>query len=87
MPSVTVAPKTISQPMPAGAGSLVTVTPAAGATAQLEYTLANAAAVINGTATWMNWARGNVTSAASDIINDDGWLRLSATGGNSTPAK
>lgn len=86
MPTIVLAAATISQPMQVGAGSIVTVMPASGATATVEYTTADDAAVRNNVATWAPWAKGLVSAAASDLMNDNCYLRVTATGGAVTVA-
>lgn len=81
MPSQSIPAATITQPVVVGAGSIVTVTPAAGATAVVEYTTADAAAVANGMAMWSIWERGSVSAAAADLVSKALYLRVTARGG------
>jgi len=59
----------------------VTVIPGAGATAACQYTTSSDAEVAAGTANWINWPAGQVSSPSSDaILYRVTALRLSATG-------
>lgn len=78
----TVAQYSTSQPVAVSAGSIVTVTPSAGATAVVEYTLGSFADIGNGVAVWKPWAKGSIASAASDLLNDSVFMRVSAQGGS-----
>lgn len=53
----------------AGEGGTVAVFPAAGGTAKAQYTVSRPLKVRNGTARALDWAKGNVTAGAADIIN------------------
>lgn len=79
--NLTIAAQTISQPIKVAAGALVTVTPAAGAIAAVEYTTGDEAAVRNNVAVWSPWAKGAVRAKATDQLNDTGFIRVMATGG------
>lgn len=46
----------------------VGLVPAGGATGKVQYTLSGAEAVEAGTATWRDWAKGNVTATADDVL-------------------
>lgn len=70
-----------SQPVFAPAGSLVTAIPASGASAFVEYTKSGAMAVQNGVAVWSSWNKGTVSASASDILNEDAYIRVTALGG------
>lgn len=70
-----------SQPQFAPVGSLVTVTPGAGASAIVEYTLDGSASVRSGIAAWAPWPRGAVSAAAGDLLNEPAYVRVTAVGG------
>lgn len=79
----TIAASTVSQATAVAPGSIVTVTPAAGASARVEYThIDNVAAVRTGTATWAAWPAGTVTTAKSDLVTDSLYVRVVAIGGD-----
>lgn len=60
----------------------VAVSPAVGATARVEVTLAPRAEVVAGTAVWRRWSRGDVTEEASDsVVSPLTALRCVAIGG------
>lgn len=84
MPTISVAAGCVSAPLAVPARSIVTVSPAAGATAVLEYTAGSASDVANGVAQWSSWPKGASTSQQQDIINEPAFLRLTATGGSAT---
>lgn len=81
MPSQIIAASAVSQPLPVGAGSIVKVSPAVGATAVVEYTTADASAVANGVAAWAGWPKGTVGTETADLFNDNGYIRVTAAGG------
>jgi len=54
-------------PMPAGTHITCTVVPGAG-TGKFQTTTSSAADIIAGSATWVDWAEGNVTATTSDVI-------------------
>lgn len=81
MPTYNIAAGIRSRNHKAPAGSIVTVTPAPGSAAFVEYTTATDAAVANNTATWAQWPKGEVGAATSDIANDEAWIRVTAIGG------
>lgn len=71
----------ISQPQPVGAGAIVSVSPASGASAVVEYTTSDSAAVANGVAKWVAWGKGTVGAPTSDLLGDNVFLRVTAIGG------
>lgn len=80
---LTVPANTISEPMVAPRGSLISVKPGAGATARVECTsLDNVAAVRTGTATWAPWRLGTVGAAATDLLGESLYIRVVAQGGS-----
>lgn len=81
MPTITVAPGCISAPLAVPARSIVTVSPAAGATGVLEYTADSLSDITNGVARWASWPKGASNSPQQDIINEPAFLRLTALGG------
>lgn len=79
---ITVPASCISEPIAVPRGSLVSATPSPGATAKVEYTLLdNAPAVRAGAASWMPWRLGSVTQAASDLLGESAWIRITAIDG------
>lgn len=82
MPSQTIAAYTVSDPIIAPRGALVTVKPAPGASARVEYTsIDNVIAVRNGGAPWSLWRLGSVSAAASDLLGEPVYLRVIAVAG------
>lgn len=81
MPNFTVNANEISQPLFVPAGTLVTVTPSAGATVTLDYTLDSGPTVFSGLATWVAWPNGAVTALSSDMLNEPAYIRVRPTGG------
>ncbi|RSZ60034.1 SGNH/GDSL hydrolase family protein [Massilia atriviolacea] len=79
--TISIPAATISQPVAAGRGSIVAVSPDSGASAVVEYTTADAAAVANGVAKWAIWSKGTVGASASDLLGDNVFIRVTATGG------
>jgi hypothetical protein len=63
------------------AGTIITVTPSAGATATVMYTVQDRNAITNNVATYLNWPKGAVTSSASDLAARSMRIRVVATGG------
>lgn len=84
MPTISVAAGCVSAPLAVAARSIVTVSPAAGASALLEYTAGSAADIANGAAQWASWPKGAAAIQQQDIINEPAYLRLTATGGVAT---
>lgn len=82
MPSITVKSNEISQPIQIERGAIVTVIPSSGATAKVEYTTAKFSAVRNGDAVWANWPKGNATAKTADLLNESGFIRITASGGS-----
>lgn len=62
-------------------GVVVTVTPAAGASAIVEYTASAASDITNNVATWKTWPNGTVTSLSAALCNKRGFVRATAIGG------
>lgn len=81
MPTFTIAAGTTSQPHNVPAGALVKVSPAAGASAVVEYTKDGHAAIKNGVATWLPWPKGPVSAEVSDLANNAAYVRVTANGG------
>lgn len=81
MPTINVAAGCVSAPLAVSARSIVTVSPAAGATAVLEYTANSLADIQNGVAQWASWPKGASTSVQQDILNEPAFLRLTAISG------
>jgi hypothetical protein len=71
--------------LPAGSVPVtVTVIPGSN-TGLVQYTTSSESAAVAGTATWQNWAKGSVTSTASDtLLGPVTALKFSATGGSVT---
>jgi len=82
MPTFSINAGHISRPRVVGAGQIVNVNPAAGATAIVEYTTGTGVDVANNAATWRIWPKGAVTASASDQMNNGGYIRVTAVGGN-----
>lgn len=72
----------VSRPRVVGKDNLVTIRPAAGATAIVEYTTGTSVDVMNNAATWRTWPKGNVTTATSDQMTNPGFIRVTAIGGS-----
>lgn len=81
MPSISIQPNSISQPIFASAGSQITVTPASGATATVQYTLDSEGTVKSNAATWLTWPKGTVSADVSDIVNEPAFFRVTAITG------
>jgi lysophospholipase L1-like esterase len=81
MPTVNILAGTVCAPQFVAPGALVSVSPAAGGSALVEYTTADAASIVNGVATWAAWAMGAVTAAAADLCNKAAYVRVTALGG------
>ncbi|CUI03884.1 hypothetical protein BN2497_2545 [Janthinobacterium sp. CG23_2] len=79
--TISIPAATISQPVAAGRGSIVTVSPDSGASAVVEYTIADPAAVANGVAKWAPWSKGTVGKPVSDLLGDNVFIRVTAVGG------
>lgn len=62
-------------------GVVVTATPAAGASAIVEYTTSAASDITNNVATWKTWPNGTVTSLSAALCNKRGFVRATAIGG------
>lgn len=77
----TVAAKEVSQPRFLPVGALLTVTPASGATATVEYTIDSASAVANRVAVWQVWSKGAVSTATTDLLGEPAFIRVTASGG------
>jgi lysophospholipase L1-like esterase len=71
-----------SKPINVKAGSAVVVTPAAGATALVEYTSDTFANIENGSAIWAAWSFGKVTAATRDICASTVHARITVEGGS-----
>lgn len=75
----------ISQPLAAGVGSVVTLTPAAsGGTAYVQYTQASLTDVQNGQATWLTWPNRSVSATSSDVAAFPCFVRAWVTSGAMT---
>ena len=70
---------TISVPVFIPKGSIVTVTPTSGGSCAVEYSLNSWNTVVNGLATWAAWPRGTVTAAASDLTQENVFVRIKPT--------
>jgi hypothetical protein len=70
-----------SQPIAIAAGTVVAVTPAAGATALVEYTAGTIDQVNSGAATWTAWPYSTVLATTRDSITNGGFARVTASGG------
>lgn len=81
MPVITVPAGVTSRPHSVPAGSIVKVSPAAGASAIVEYTNSSASSVANGVAAWSPWPKGPVSAETSDRVNNPVNLRVTAVGG------
>lgn len=77
---------TISAPLFANAGAIVSVTAASGATCVVEYTQGSLQDINNNVATWAVWPKGTVTSGAtfSDLANDPMYIRIKPASGLGT---
>lgn len=71
-----------SKPIPVAAGTIVSVTPSAGATVLVEYSSDSFANIANGTATWSAWTPGLVTAAAQDTLASATTVRITTNGGS-----
>lgn len=72
----------VSRPRVVGKDSVVTIRPAAGATAIVEYTTGTSADIANNAASWRLWPKGNATTTTSDQMNNNGFIRVTAINGN-----
>lgn len=81
MSVVTVPAGVTSRPHFVPAGSIVKVSPAAGASAVVEYTSASPVGIANGVANWAPWPKGPVSAAASDLVFNAASIRVTALGG------
>lgn len=81
MTTHTIRSNLVSAPHVVAAGSVVTVTPDAGASAVVEYTTGSAADIRNGVAVWRAWPRGTVTAPTYDVFAENGYVRVTPTGG------
>ena len=70
-----------TQPIPVGKNTIVTVTPASGASALVQYTTGSDADIKNGVNTWVNWPNGTVTGVSKNIFNENLFVRCTATTG------
>ena len=70
-----------TQPIPVGKNTIVTVTPASGASALVQYTTGSDTDIKNGVNTWVNWPNGTVTATSKNIFNENVFVRCTATGG------
>lgn len=70
-----------SRPHFASAGSIVKVSPPAGASAVVEYTSGSLAAISNGAATWAPWSKGTASIETSDYVGNPVYVRVTAVGG------
>lgn len=72
--------------IPAGMMSVsVSIKPAAGQTARVEYTLSSAAAINGGTAIWIPWALGDISSVDADsLLTTASAIRGVSSGGTAT---
>lgn len=68
-----------SRPHFAAAGSLVKVSPAAGASAVVEYTTGSLSAITNGAVTWAPWTKGSVSAETSDYVGNPVYVRVTAS--------
>lgn len=75
------APHTTSKPIQVPAGTIVSVTPATGASVLVEYTSDTAANIMSGAATWAAWPNGLVTAAAQDTLASQTTVRITTNGG------
>lgn len=75
-------PYQVSRPHTVPAGGIVTVAPAVGATATVEYTKGSHADILNNVAAWAPWAKGNVTASTSDLADQLLHVRVTALGGS-----
>lgn len=64
------------------AGTIITVTPSAGATATVMYTTQDRVAITNQNVTWLAWPKGAVTAVASDLAARSMRIRVQASGGS-----
>ena len=77
----TIQPGTVSGPHVIAPGVLVTVSPAVGASAYVEYTTNTLADIQNGVAVWLPWPKGVVSSQAACVASKAAYVRVTATGG------
>lgn len=82
MPTFNIAASTTSRPHVAPVGSIVKVTPSAGASVNVEYTTGSAASVANGVATWTAWPKGQVSAQTSDLVSNPSYVRITALAGS-----
>lgn len=73
----------VSRPRVVHGGQLVSVTEMGGS-ARVEYTLGTLSDIQNGVAIWSDWPKGNVSVMTTDLMNNDGFIRVTAIGGNVT---
>jgi lysophospholipase L1-like esterase len=73
-------------PIPITRNSLVRVTPASGATAEVEYSKSQTSSIYADSATWAYWPKGTVSSTTEDIVNRECFLRVTALSGAVTVA-
>jgi hypothetical protein len=81
MAVITVPAGVTSRPHFVAAGSIVKVSPAAGASAVVEYTSASPVAIANGVATWSAWPKGAASVETSDHAHNPLSVRVTAVGG------
>lgn len=85
MSNFTVAANEISRPRAFDAGSIITVTASAGASALVEFSTANEAGVANGIAQWHKWPGGLVESTTkAEMLERRVHIRVTARGGSVT---
>lgn len=70
-----------TRPHKVAPGALLSVTPAVGFAALVEYTTAMDSAVANNTAAWAQWPKGIVGAATTDSATDALWVRVTGLGG------
>lgn len=71
----------ITVPRHINKGSLLTLTPGAGAIATLEYTYGDLAAITNRTAVWNIWPKGPASAAQQDLLAESAYVRVTSIGG------
>lgn len=81
MPVITVPAGVTSRPHFVSAGSVVKISPSAGASAIVEYTNTPPAGISNGVATWAPWPAGVVLAETSDVADNAVSVRITSVGG------
>lgn len=64
------------------AGQILTVAPGQGGQAYVEYCLGTMSDAMNVPTSWQPWPSGYVSSSASDMIEKNGFIRVTAIGAN-----